>query len=162
QVTAAAGPANVRGGASLSVTWTVQNLGTGRTNANFWYDKDYLSLDRVLTGDDVYLGAVRHTNALDPLAHYDAAASFTPPGHLSGPYYVIVQTDSENQVLEDPLENNNVGAAATATAITPVVPLVPDLVTGSVDAPTAGVSGQTIHLAWTVRNDRDDTGNRYW
>src|SRR5262249_23720207 len=126
------------------------------------YDKVYLSLDRVLTDDDVLLGSVRHANALDPLGQYDVATGFPAPGNLSGPYFVIVRTDADNQVLEDPLENNNVRAADAATAITPVAPLVPDLVTANVDAPTAGVSGRTFRLSWTVRNDRDDTGDRFW
>ena len=162
QVTAVSAPAAAVGGTALPVSWTVQNLGGNRTNANYWYDGVYLSRDQVISGDDLELGSPRHANALEPATGYDAASSFVIPADLpAGDYYVLVRTDSTNLVLEDPWEQNNDGASAPIS-ITPGTVLTPDLTVVSVDAPAEAVSGQTFSLSWTVQNDGDPTGNRAW
>lgn len=61
-------PTTALSGNNLTVGWTVQNSGTGRTNANYWYDDIYLSLDAVFSSDDIYLGQVYHSGTLDPLS----------------------------------------------------------------------------------------------
>ena len=57
QVTAVNAPLTGVSGESLIVDWSVANLGTGKTNSNYWYDEVFLSLDRDL-GDssDISLG----------------------------------------------------------------------------------------------------------
>ena len=162
QITAVSAPAAAVGGTLLPVSWTVQNLGTNRTNANYWYDAVYLSRDQVISGEDLNLGSIRHANALEPATGYDAASSFIIPADLpAGDYYVLVRTDSTNLVLEDPWEQNNDGASAPIS-ITPGTVLTPDLTVASVDAPAEAVSSQTFSLSWTVQNDGDPTGNRSW
>ncbi|MBD2169240.1 DUF4114 domain-containing protein [Calothrix membranacea FACHB-236] len=160
----------------LTVNWTVQNLGAGQTNSNFWYDKIYLSADENWDINDSYLGEFRRANTLAANEQYDASETFTVPFDAEGEFYVIVRTDADkNQVLEASLENNNDGVSAdTITFITNPNPdpdllsinvppqFSPDLIVDSVDAPTQGVSGQSLEVSWTVNNQRYSTGKRSW
>jgi Subtilase family/SdrD B-like domain/Cadherin-like/Putative Ig domain/CARDB/Domain of unknown function (DUF4114)/Bacterial pre-peptidase C-terminal domain len=160
----------------LTVNWTVQNLGAGQTNSNFWYDKVYLSADENWDINDTYLGEFRRANTLAANEQYDASETFTVPFDAEGEFYVIVRTDAgENKVLEASLENNNDGVSAdTITFITNPNPdpdllsinvppqFSPDLIVDSVDAPTQGVSGQSLEVSWTVNNQRYSTGKRSW
>jgi subtilase family serine protease len=57
-------------GQNLKVNWTVQNSGTGRTNANYWYDNVYLSKDQTLSQDDIRLGQTYRSGALDVQGQY--------------------------------------------------------------------------------------------
>lgn len=105
-------------GESLTVNWTVENLGANQTNANFWYDSVYLSTDATL-GDtnDIFLGRVRRSNALAVGASYEATGEFVLPFTAIGEFFVLVRTDSSNAVLEDPFEDNNQGIAAAPVTI---------------------------------------------
>ena len=150
RVTTVAGPAVAVSGGPITVDWTVQNLGAGRTNADWWEDAVYLSPDRTLgDGDDLLLGRVTRSSALGGLESYAASRTFTLPIDLEGAYYVIVATDAGNRALEAD-ETNNVGASAAATTVT--LGPTPDLVVAAVDAPTEAVAGQAFDLSWTVRN----------
>ncbi|WYM00653.1 MAG: Calx-beta domain-containing protein [Gloeotrichia echinulata CP02] len=166
----------------VTVNWTVKNFGSGQTNVSFWYDAIYLSSDQNLgDSNDIYLGRVRRSNSLAVGDEYEASATFTAPLNAVGNFYTIVRTDSDNQVLEDPLENNNNGVSVGTISIaantnpnpnpnpTPNQPptnlppeFSPDLVVTGVNAPETGISGQSFAVSWTVQNNRYSTGNRSW
>lgn len=161
----------------LNVNWTVENLGTGRTNVYSWYDSVYLSTDKVLNKQqDIFLGQVFHSGALDPLQDYQRSGSFNLPIDLKGNYHVIVSTDTssdskyDNRVLEDSLFGNDYGLLEknnykeTSKTTTFELGDVPNLIVESVDAPVEAVSGQlnNLNLSWTVRNDGADTGYKRW
>ncbi len=151
----------------LSVTWTVQNVGSGATNVNWWEDDVYLSSNNMTIDEgDVRIGRVTHSGKLerfttdDDTDQYTTTRSFTLPAELSGEFYVLVRTDRDDRVLEDPLENNNDGVSTSLTTIT--LNPVPDFVVTSVDAPLTAISGQSFDVTWTVRNDGADSGPRSW
>jgi RHS repeat-associated protein len=166
QITSVSGPASATAGDQVAVEWMVKNFGANQTKAGFWYDNVYLSLDTTISGDDRLLGGngVRHTNDLNALEQYTAAETFTLPSDLAaGNYYFLVFTDSNNRVIETSDSNNDRASdSAINIAANPKPVLIPDLVLSSVDAPAEAVSGQAFNLSWTVRNDGDPTGNRYW
>jgi subtilase family serine protease len=153
-------------GQNLSVNWTVQNLGTGRTNANFWYDDVYLSKDQTLSQDDIRLGQTYHSGALDTQSQYTASGAFEVPIDLTGDWYVIAKADGiierqeTDQVLEGALEGNNARVSASPVAVT--LGTVPDLQVTQVDVPTEGISGQAVQVSWTVSNAGADTGVQSW
>jgi RHS repeat-associated protein len=162
QVTAVSTPGSAAGGMSMPVNWTVENLGSNRTNSNYWYDTVYLSKDLFISGDDREIGTTRRSNSLDTTESYNQDATFTIPADLAGgTYYAIVRTDTYNHVLEDPLEQNN-DRASNPISITPAVRLTPNLVLASVAAPDEAISGQAFSLTWTVGNDGAPTGSRTW
>ncbi|AFY47683.1 CARDB domain-containing protein,putative collagen-binding protein,Calx-beta domain-containing protein,subtilase family protease [Nostoc sp. PCC 7524] len=151
QVTQINVPATVSSGTPLTISWTVQNLGTGRTNSNFWYDDVYLSVDPNISASDIKLGSFYRSGALEPTVEYTATANFNLPIDLNGSYYVIVRTDRNNLVTEGALENNNDQASDSTVAVS--LSPVPDLVVDAVDAPEQAIAGQPFSLTWTVTNN---------
>lgn len=190
QVTAVTAPGSADG--TLNVGWTVRNLGTNVTNANYWYDAVYLSRDPLLSGDDLPLGTVRRANPLAAGGEYAAVGTFGVPAGAAGSYFVLVRADGTDLVLEAPLEGNNVGAAANATAVTggtgggtgggdpgggdpggepgggtggsgrPPTGPAADLRAGGVTAPTAAVSGGLVTVGWAVTNDGPNPAAGDW
>ena len=158
QVTTVNAPVAGSSGESITVEWSVANSGTGKTNSNYWYDEVFLSLDRDL-GDssDISLGKVYHSGSLQQGEGYDVSHVFKLPQNVD--YYVVVRTDIGNQVLETPLENNNVTATSSKTSIN--LNTVPDLVIKGIDAPLQAISGQTFDVNWTVSNQGADFNNSW-
>jgi subtilase family serine protease len=160
QVTQAIAPATALSGNNFTVNWTVRNQGTGKTNSNYWYDSVYLSTDEVISSDDIYLGQVYRSGALDPQSEYTASGTFELPIDLTGNFYTLVRTDNTDRVLEGALENNNLLATTSRTNIT--LSPTADLVVQSVDAPLAARSSQAVNISWTVRNQGADTVSQTW
>jgi YD repeat-containing protein len=176
QVTGVVATPNVQSSDRLAVSWTVKNLGTGRTDVDRWYDSVYLSVDTVLGGSDIWLGDFEHNGVLNPIggtvaSEYQVTKNLKLPIDLTGNFHVLVETDSPvgklpphrvYEILGSDAsgELNNVGNTIGKTAIT--LGAVPNLVMASVDAPQSGVSGQTIDVTWTVRNDGASTQDTTW
>ncbi|MBE9168127.1 tandem-95 repeat protein [Pleurocapsales cyanobacterium LEGE 06147] len=161
QITAVTAPLTGVSGETLTVNWSVANLGTGKTNSNYWYDEVFLSLDRDL-GDssDISLGKVYHSGSLAPHESYNASRTFhLPQNYLEGNYYLIVRTDTGDLVLETPFENNNQAVTSSTTSIS--LNSVPDLAIEAIDAPEDAISGQTFALNWKVVN-RGTEVNSSW
>ncbi|MCF4969756.1 CARDB domain-containing protein, partial [Nostoc sp. CMAA1605] len=150
-VTQITAPTTAQSGTTITINWTVKNFGLGGTNSNYWYDQVYLSTDSTLSGNDISLGAVFHSGSLNAAGEYTGLRTFNLPIDLNGTYYVIVQADSDNLVVEGAGENNNYLAATTATTIN--LSPVPDFVIQSVDAPASAITGQLFNLTWTVTNN---------
>jgi RHS repeat-associated protein len=167
-------PSTIQNATFQTFNWTVVNNGDTTTNAGFWYDRAYLSLnDKLGDDDDIPLstlraGLVRHNGFLQPGETYTAEAEFLIPLGVVGDYNVIVDTDTSNAVFESDDGNNrafSVGKISISENPNPDPNLFPqpaDLVVTSITAPTAGTSGQFIEVTWTVRNNGQPTGNREW
>lgn len=105
QVTNIVMPSNVFSGDTITISWTVQNLGTGRTDAEKWFDSIFLSdsdsLDIIFiaTGEnririqDTFLEKKEHTGALEAGEEYQTSLSVKLPDDAIGEYYIIVYTD---------------------------------------------------------------------
>ncbi|MBE9160631.1 putative Ig domain-containing protein [Nodosilinea sp. LEGE 06152] len=153
-------PVTAQSGGAFTINWTVENQGIARTNVDFWYDQVYLSLDSVISDDDISLDQVYRTGALDPAASYQVSKTFTLPSDLTGQFHVLVRTDSSANVIEGSLETNNDLATNDLTTIN--LGAVSDLVVQSVDAPATAISNQLFSLTWTVQNNGAATGDRAW
>ncbi|NCS52426.1 MAG: hypothetical protein GPJ23_08650, partial [Microcystis aeruginosa G13-05] len=169
QVTSITLPNTVTPGQPLTLSWTVANLGIGRTNSNYWYDQVYLSLDKNVSSNDINLGSVYRSGTLEPSASYSATGTFSLPVNLDGSYYVLVQTDRDNNVIEGAFENNNVLASdstsggGSGTGSLPITPAPSaDLAVTAVDAPEQGIAGQSLSLTWTVVNNDANTGQSWY
>lgn len=156
QVTQINAAQTANSGENFTVSWTVENLGIGQTNVDYWYDEVFVSTDTNLGGsNDISLGRVYHSGKLQPGTQYQATHTFELPIDLEGDFHIIVKTDKDNQVIEGTLENNNTAATSITTNVS--LSPTPDLVLANVDAPTQAISGQSFDLSWTVRNDGADT-----
>jgi subtilase family serine protease len=157
-------PATAATGASVAVSWTEKNAGTGATNSNDWYDDVYLSPTQTFNASTaVYLGSFFHNVPLAAGAADPITASFTLPQNLAAPVsdFFIVRADRPtppfagasgvNLVFESN-ETNNDGSTPTATSISAAA--TPDLTTTNVTPPAGNiVTGQTINVTWTVTNN---------
>jgi len=160
----------IRAGELVTVSWTVQNFGSGPTNVLSWRDRIYLSSDNILSGSsDILLGSSIRSNPLVAGGSYTQTAQVRIPTGAVGPFYLGIWSDADNQVFEGLLEGNNTRLRGIGTdqgdpddpgPVQPPAPgnnPIPDLVLVNVDAPTEAYSGQSFNLTWTVRNDGDPT-----
>jgi CARDB/Calx-beta domain/Bacterial pre-peptidase C-terminal domain/RTX calcium-binding nonapeptide repeat (4 copies) len=153
-------PTTAISGQTISVSWTGKNLGTARTNSDYWYDGVYLSADNKIDSSDRLIGRVFHSGAMDVLGEYQSSLTATLPIDFTGTYYAIVRTDENSDVVEGNKENNNV-----TTATNPVVIQqgpTPNLIVSNISAPVTAISGQQLSIDWTVKNIGTDTANNNW
>ncbi len=98
------------------LNWTVTNRG-GWPAQGQWVDRVYLSADQWLSLNDVFLGESTWSKALPVAAAYTNSLGVVLPGLPAGTYYLIVQTDAAENVVEASEVNNtgNLDAAVGPT-----------------------------------------------
>ena len=96
------------------LNWTVTNRG-GWPAQGQWVDRVYLSADQWLSLNDVFLGESTWSKALPVAAAYTNSLGVVLPGLPAGTYYLIVQTDAAENVVEAS-EVNNTGNLDAASA----------------------------------------------
>ena len=143
-------PSTAMSGTTMLVDWSVVNNGPGSTRTTAWKDSVYFSSDTVLDGADIFLYDFGHTGALGVSDSYTRNQSVLVPNGVSGLYYILITTDSENKELEREGESNNTSSSPLSINISLTPP--PNLQVTSVLAPEEGLSGQTIDISWTVIN----------
>jgi RHS repeat-associated protein len=136
-------PAAAQAGRSVTVQWTVDNLGDAAASGS-WQDAVYLSRDAVLDRFDTLLGITPRSVPLERAANYAGQLTIDVPAIPPGRYFVLVQTDRRNQVLE-PDESNNMAAAAATLDVT-----VPELVMGQPVADAITAFGQSRYYKLTI------------
>ncbi|WP_295529412.1 CARDB domain-containing protein, partial [uncultured Pseudacidovorax sp.] len=162
QVTAVGSPQErVRTGQSLTVNYTVGNLGGAATPSGDveWEDRIYLSADEFFDPNaDRYLGSVSHRGVLPPNGSYDVSTTLRLPRELLGSYYIFVQTDvprggsePRGKVFESTKENNNLRASATPVLIE--LPPPSDLVVDDITVDGGLTSGEKAAIRFTIKND---------
>ncbi|MBL0061277.1 MAG: pre-peptidase C-terminal domain-containing protein [bacterium] len=137
-------------GQSIGFSWTITNIGTGGTTSPVWFDRVFVS--SLLTFNEqasTLLGYYQNTSFLAPGESYLNSGNGVLPQGISGPYYIFVVSDYNNQVLESG-EANNVGRSVDATDVT-LSPYA-DLRVVSVIGPSTAIAGQPTPFSWTVRN----------
>ena len=135
-------------GQSVSMTWTIQNIGEARTLVSSWNDKIYLSSDTTLnTAEDILIKTASHSGTLDSQQEYSRAVTAKIPNGVSGNYYLIIKTDMDGHVSESN-ENNNTSSSSISIELTPP----PDLQISSFEIPSEGTAGQPIAVSFTVEN----------
>jgi hypothetical protein len=136
------GPASAVSGQTIAADWTVTNQGQGSTGSTRWVDRVILSDDQVLDPTDRQLGLVPNQSALLPGASYTNSVTFNLPDCILGNYYVFVETDFQNSVLES---NNRNNTDSTNAPVLVNLSDKPDLQVDSVKAnPVAAFSGDQI------------------
>lgn len=109
---------------NLSFEYTVKNIGT---NPAVGVRKDiiYLSSDPVFNANDPILATVSNSDTILPFQEITKMVDATVPGITPGDYFVIVNTDGFNNILETD-EENNTAASANQVTVT-----LPELVIGT-------------------------------
>ncbi len=99
RVTAITAPATALTGRTFSVSWTVANEGL-LTAGPAWVDRVYLAMQPTLTADAVQLGQYAINGNLAPGQQYSWTANGLQLPTIPGTYYVIVNTDATNAILQ--------------------------------------------------------------
>ena len=139
-------PGTVESGLPLDVSWTVENRGIGVTNTGNWIDRVYLATDPAGVDRIELLGEFEHFGHLGPDTGYDRSVELSLPKGLEGTFYLVVVTGGPFEFIFT--DNND----AVSSAVSVVVPPLPDLAVTSVVAPTVAEEGTLIDVTWTVEN----------
>jgi subtilase family serine protease len=155
-VSNASAPDSVTVGATISLSWDVNNQGTVAANAD-WYDRVVISTDEIFgNGDDTYLTEL-WAGSFTPLASgatYTRTANVTLPSTATGDRYLLFKADNYNYQGETD-ENNNVYSR-------PINISASDLQITDTNAPETAVLGETVELTWTVSNQGTGTASQDW
>ncbi len=163
-------PDQVYDGATLTVTYHVDNLGLEPTDKTTWTDSIWLTHDKTRPNPskgDVLLTTVVHNGVIgndpsvvSPPTGYDVTATVTLPVHISGQYYITAWSDmldavykstqSTNVNPDDPTQVNNDNYKARPITVLLTPP--PDLVVTSVTPQATAVGGDDYTVSWTVQN----------
>ena len=162
---------SVQSGQSVTFSWTVTNEGQAATNVSNWNDRAVLSLDTTYgNGDDIALGSSNgvfgHTGVLAPGASYTARETVTLPDGITGNYYIIVQTDSSDQIDENAIgrgDNTTVssGGANGNGTITINLAAYPDLTVQNLAANGPNANG-TYTVSWNTVNSGNGAVPNNW
>jgi len=130
---------------SIPLSWTVTNLGPGKTIQTSWVDQVHLSLDGV-TPLGAAVVSVTRSGALAVGQTYTVSTSGSLPIQPPGDYQLLFRTDVNGVVPELALFNNNAAQALTLS------PEAADLVVTGVLADRNLAEGQPLLVSWTVEN----------
>lgn len=147
-----ASPLTVFSGDSVSVSYTIKNMGTGPTTAAGWNDILFLNNAETLNpATDLQLKTLPHTQPLLRNAEYTIHTKVKLPVHINGTFYVHVLADGRNQVFEYNKEDNNLLTALPLTVIRrPAANLVAKSFTTFADSVTVN---QPVNVRWTILNN---------
>src|SRR5262249_25603177 len=123
---------------------------TGTADAlGSWVDRIYLSSNDILDASDRLIGELAHAGPLAKGANYTGQLDLALPVELSGPRFVLLQTDAAGQVTELDGENNNVTSSAISITLAPFA----DLAVSNVTGPAQAIGDPApITVSWTVTN----------
>ncbi|GAB1542664.1 hypothetical protein NUACC21_53380 [Scytonema sp. NUACC21] len=154
-VSAVSAPQNSILGATISVSWTVTNQGTGAALAD-WWDHVYLSANPTLDSNDTSIG-YQWAGENTPLAagmSYTNELNITLPKVEQGTWYLLFATDLDNY---QPETNNNNNVTPVAIELG-----APDIELTAATAPLTASVNQTIQVGWTVTNTGNITAPADW
>jgi parallel beta-helix repeat protein len=141
---------NVFSGQPMNVSWTVENKGSGVTDAGSWIDRIYISSDSLLrTNSAVNLGEVGHSGILNAGESYTGSTSVVIPKEIFGTYFIHVQADARNQLFEHAFESNNNGRN---NGMEVILAPPPDLFVTTVSMPDSASNKEAVNVQWTVIN----------
>ena len=153
----------IESGQQVTFSWTVTNEGQAATDVANWNDRAVLSLSGVYGGsDNIPLafdgndGVYAHSGVLAPGASYTQTETATLPDGISGNYYIIVQTDSSEQVNENTIGRGDgitvsSGAPNNGTFTVNLAPY-PDLFVQSLATNGPNADG-TFSVSWATVNN---------
>ena len=143
-----------KSGRILTLHWTVLNAGNTMRRAQSWTDQVFLLGQSTFNRQNAIRLGQRDVNGLLLESHqvYMASGSFVLPITLSGDYYVYVETDISNRVVEVSGEDNNIRRTEDTVFISrPATPRL-SINVNSVNLPTSLVAGQTITFEYDISN----------
>jgi subtilase family serine protease len=158
-ITSVDAPSTAEAERTATVSWVVRNAGNGPA-IPYWSDSVYLAVSPT-SSSLILLANEAQTQRVEADGTYTRSLSVRIPEDLTGDYYFVVVTDTEDRVYETPgAEGNNRRAAAAATRI--VQPARPNLRVASVGVPADGLSGTPMGVSYVITNVGEAPANAAW
>ncbi len=150
-------------GSPRSFSWTVINRGELSTPLGTnWVDSLYLSTDGTLNpGKFILLGNYANPTLLIPGDSYTQSKQVTIPACDVGDYFIVVATDSGNDVYEGPSGHTD-SVTSSASELTVLPSQLARLTVSSVSIPSTGTAGQHAEFSWTVANSGETVAEGPW
>ncbi|MEX2380957.1 MAG: CARDB domain-containing protein [Opitutales bacterium] len=139
------------GGRNVEVEWDVRNAGEAAAEPD-WFDAVYLSRDRTVNLLDLRLAVELRSTPLEPGESYTLATEFQWPTYFSGNVFLLVKTDSRNDLFERQGEGNNVAALEVDSQLA----ATSDLVVREIAVPSEAEPGQIIEVGWVLVNQGEN------
>lgn len=143
-------------GNTLTINYSVKNIGRFTTFSQTWTDYIWLSADSTLgraTGD-ILLATVPNKSYLLPNQSYSQTQTIRLPERVWGRYYLYVWTDQPQfnarfGAIDEASDTNNFKFNRLIINLAPA----PNFKVTSVAAPTNSIGGEQINVTWTVKNE---------
>ncbi len=144
----AAGPYS--SGDPIVFDYTVENIGVDATAVSAWIDRVVLSSNNVFgDGDDYPLAVINRGSALASGASYTETVNAVLPDGISGGYFIVVRTDTADQVDEFLFEGDN--ELASEGTFNVALSDYPDLVIEDLVVPEPDATG-SLTVTWNTVN----------
>jgi hypothetical protein len=140
-VSALSGPSASAAGATLTVSETTKNQGSGTAGAST--TKFYLSTNTTFEAQDLLLGSRAVPTLAAGVSNAGSTTVTLPITMAVGSYYLLARADA-NGVVPETNETNNTKTKALS--------LGPDLVVSALSAPVSGGAGTPITVTDTAKN----------
>jgi len=148
-------PGSALAGQHVKITWKITNIGVKNVDGH-WQDTVYLSSDNQI-GDDIFAGSFAYTGTVSSGRSYSVAHDIYIPEDAVGNYYIVVEADSQNDVVEPVGDDDNMSIDDVTIQI-----LQSDLKPESCKIPEIAGPGETIQIEWTVANIGQLTATNSW
>ena len=154
-----------KSGQPLTVSWAVQNRGSGSTFEDRWTDYVFLTDTPTIEGSTITpLGTVPHGGRLDADAEYTETEEFAIADGVSGTRYLHVITDFNGGVFEhtEDAENNNTFSLSDPVEIE--LSPWPDLQVTAIEVTTTDVfqAGSPFVVSWRIENRGEGQATGEW
>jgi subtilase family serine protease len=135
-------------GSTVTVSWTVKNLGAVQAAAN-WSDAIYLSSKTTFDNTAVLVNSFSAPKTLNPSDSYSQSQSITVPNTtLLGNENILIVANAFSAQSETSSANDTATLPVTVSAPSPA----PNLQVTSFAAPASAILGQSVPVSWTVKN----------
>lgn len=137
-------------GEKISISYSVQNIGSHATRNKRWADEYWLCSSPMFDPNNaIKIGSRTHTGILHVGETYDATAEYMIPASLQGNYMLFVRTDAAQAIIEEMEDNNEFSISAYVNGANdrPADLILEDLV-----VPSNIPAGEEITLAYKVVN----------
>jgi len=130
---------------AVNVFWRVGNTGNGAAQGS-WVDSVYFSTNGTLAQSTNLLNSTESSVTVGSGGNYSSSGVVTVPVSQSGTSYLIFDANQNNGLYEANTNNNTLSLPLTFN-LTP-----PDLVPLSLASISAGISGSSVNLRYSVTN----------
>jgi hypothetical protein len=153
-------PSSAWSGEKVNISYTVKNIGEGKTLMSSWYDMLYISDDNILSNEDIVLTPNnKHSGPLAPGEEYTKTLNVFLPNGISGEYYFIAETDWKYKVYDADRPNNLRNSEPISISLSPS----PDIVVDTIIVKEEYTAGQPDSVHYKISNTgQADIGNITW